>query len=360
MSFKIPRSLKEATRLTRAGKLSEATALIQQALGTGAPTPQKSPRKSAGADRMIDMKPVPASKAKRGAKSAGSRQSSTFTRHQHRGAKGSLEYLLYTPANLQPQAPLVLMLHGCSQSAEDFARGTGMNALADELGFLIAYPQQSSGANMQGCWNWFRPGDQRRDRGEPQMIAGITREVIESADADPRRVYVAGLSAGGAAAVIMAETHPDIYAACGVHSGLAHGAADSLASALSAMRAGSSSSASKSGVFVPVITFHGDRDTTVAGINSEQIIAAAGDRAPQPLNCDTSTGTSAGGRAFTRKLCTGPEGEIVIEQWTVHGAGHAWSGGDATGSYTDPSGPDASREMIRFFLQHRRPDAAIA
>ena len=356
MSNPAPDSMTEATRLTRMGKLSEATSLIQRLLsGRSAPEPGSAGRKPT-VTGALDLKPgfvrhLEAKKLKAGRK-PGAR--GAFSRHTYVGMGGALDYMLFIPSGLKEGAPLVVMLHGCTQTAEDFARGTGMNDLAEEIGVVVVYPEQSAGANMQRCWNWFRPDDQDRDHGEPQLIAGITREAIDMTDADTSRIYVAGLSAGGAAAAIMAETHPDLYAACGIHSGLSHGAADSMMGAFTAMRSGASNGANACGTFTPVITFHGDRDTTVAGINSDQIIAAASARASGSLLTSSSNGTSSGGQRYTREISTDQEGKTCLEQWTLHGAGHAWSGGQASGSYTDPAGPDASREMLRFFLQHRQ------
>jgi poly(hydroxyalkanoate) depolymerase family esterase len=265
-----------------------------------------------------------------------------------------MAYRLYRPVGAAPGMPLVVMLHGCTQSADDFARGTAMNQLADEFGFLVAYPEQNQAANPQKCWNWFRPEDQRRDRGEPALLAGITREVIAEHGADPKRVYIAGLSAGGAAAAVMAAEYPDLFAAVGVHSGLACGAAHDMPSAFAAMKRGGrdASRGRKGRRFVPVITFHGDRDTIVSEVNSREIVAAASAAAGAPLRVVTSQGREAG-RPYVRQASVGPDGKAMIEQWTIKGSGHAWSGGDAAGSYTDPVGPAASREMIRFFLEHR-------
>jgi poly(hydroxyalkanoate) depolymerase family esterase len=232
-----------------------------------------------------------------------------------------------------------------------------MNAAAEGYGCLVAYPGQISSANHSKCWNWFRFADQARDRGEPSLIAGIAREVIKNYAIDPRRVYVAGLSAGGAAAAIMGAAYPDLFAAIGVHSGLACGAAHDLPSALAAMRQGQSAphrrdktGSGELGRMVPTIVFHGDRDTTVHPLNGDCVIAHAALGAA--LDQRVTRGSVPGGHAYTLTSHFGSNGEIVLEQWVIHGAGHKWSGGSAAGSYTDPHGPDATREMLRFFFQH--------
>lgn len=341
-------AMMEALQLTRAGNLADATRLIQNAL-SGDPSPIAPRALDAGV--IIDLTPNVRPANAKAAKPL-SDQGGAFLQHRYRGSAGTLDYWLYIPAGVQPMMPLVVMLHGCTQSPEDFARGTDMNRLADELGFLVAYPGQTRAANAQKCWNWFRPGDQARGKGEPAMIAAATQQVIEDHACDPRRVYIAGLSAGGAAAAVMGEAYPDLYAAIGIHSGLACGAARDMPSALSAMRGGGSS-VGTSPHFVPVITFHGDSDHTVSEINSRHIVAAAL-RSTDRLNINTEKGTSPGGRRYTREVSSDAQGRAVIEQWTIHGAGHAWAGGARTGSYTDPAGPDASREMIRFFLTHTK------
>jgi poly(hydroxyalkanoate) depolymerase family esterase len=266
---------------------------------------------------------------------------------------GSRAYKLYVPSGYNEQPlPLVVMLHGCTQSPDDFAAGTRMNDLAEESTFLVAYPAQAQSANTSKCWNWFSPADQQRDRGEPSLLAGITRQVMRDFRVEPGRVYIAGLSAGGAAAAIMGSTYPDLYAAIGVHSGLACGAASDIPSAFAAMRQGRSDLArapGRVGRAVPTIVFHGDRDTTVNPVNGDQVIAQS--KAVASLRTTVTTGEASGGIRYTCTVQADGNGRSVLEQWVLHGAGHAWSGGSSAGSYTEPRGPDASREMIRFFLQ---------
>lgn len=288
-----------------------------------------------------------------------------FEEHIHTAAAGTLAYKLYIPSGYRGQPlPLVVMLHGCTQSPDDFAAGTRMNALAEEQLFLVAYPAQSLSTSATKCWSWFSPEDQQRGRGEPALIAGITREIIRDYAVDPDRVYIAGLSAGGAAAAIMGATYPDLYAAIGVHSGLAYGAADDMPSALAAMRQGGASQVASThrhqgpdgkAPLVPTIVFHGDRDTTVNPVNADQVIA--GSPGVAHLRKTLGQGESAGGIHYTRSIYADDAGRAQLEQWVLHGIGHAWSGGSSDGSYTEPRGPDASCEMLRFFMEHPRTAA---
>jgi poly(hydroxyalkanoate) depolymerase family esterase len=255
----------------------------------------------------------------------------------------SRSYRLFVPNKLPPSPSLIVMLHGCSQSPEDFAAGTRMNDLAGPHGFLVLYPEQTSSANLQRCWNWFNPADQQRDQGEPSLIAGMTRAVIAEFGVDPARVFVAGLSAGGAEAAILGATYPELYTAIGIHSGLACGAAHDMASAFAAMRQGKPGNGT---ISRPAIIFHGDRDSTVNLANANALAAQLGNAD----DAHTEHGEIPGGLAYTRLVRPAYANHPQMEQWTIHGAGHAWSGGSSAGSFTDPKGPDASAEMLRFFL----------
>ncbi len=274
-----------------------------------------------------------------------------FEQRTFANSAGSRTYKLFVPSGCVGQAvPLLVMLHGCRQSPDDFAVGTRMNELAEEQSFLVAYPAQSTAANASRCWNWFKATDQERDQGEPSLIAGITREIMRDFNVAPARVSIAGLSAGGAAAAIMGATYPDLFAAVGVHSGLACGAALDMPSAFAAMRTGAR--ALKRPGAVRTIVFHGDRDMTVSAVNGDQVIAQSG--SATNLRTSVCQGQSPHGARYTRTVYTDQSGHEMMEQWVVHGLGHAWSGGSPAGSYTDPRGPDASREMARFFFQNRQ------
>jgi poly(hydroxyalkanoate) depolymerase family esterase len=401
----------EATRLTRAGRLTEATTLIQRMLrgetapdmtfgisDDMAPTGRElqiidaKPETIEGTDRpLLDaatsaqphmfralrgsldrvkrrfglglqglMRPAPVSVPD--IVPAGGK----FVEATYSNPAGSRAYKLYIPSGYQGQTlPLVVMLHGCTQSPDDFAAGTRMNVIAEEQTCLVVYPAQPTDANPAKCWNWFRPADQRRGQGEPSLVAGITRQVMRDYSVDPQRVYIGGLSAGAAAAVVMGATYPDLYAAIGVHSGLACGVANDLPSAFAAMRrgdliapsgAGDISAVPGDGLVVPTIVFHGDRDTTVHPRNGDHVIARS--MRTTISQKKVYRGRVPGGHAYTRTIHTDASGRAILEHWEIHGAGHAWSGGSPAGSYTDPRGPDAAREMVRFFLEHSLPTAA--
>jgi poly(hydroxyalkanoate) depolymerase family esterase len=348
--------LDQATRLVRAGRLSEATALIQAELA--AASGRTAPSVPPAAYRIPERPPLQVPSPTATPRVAEEHWPGRFLRCTYRGAAGSRDYRLYIPtASTGHPAPLVVMLHGGTQTPEDFAAGTRMNEHAERVGFLVAYPEQSRQANPGGYWNWFRPEDQQRGRGEPGIVAGITREVIDQHGADPDRVYVAGLSAGGAMTAIMAATHHDLYAAAGIHSGLAHAAAHDLPSAYAAMRTGPGSASRPPGEgHIPVIVFHGESDATVAPINADRIVAHAA-RAQHATPAVTTTHPGeAGERGYVRRDYHDPGGRLVIEDWRIMQAGHAWSGGSPRGSFTDPAGPDASAEFVRFFIAHTRHD----
>lgn len=274
---------------------------------------------------------------------------------------GKLAYKLYTPTgSSRRRLPLVVMLHGCGQSAADFAVGTDMNKLADERGFLVLYPQQSTSANLGRCWNWHSPLDQKRGSGEPAIIAALTAHIISTSKANSTRVYIAGISAGGAAAAIIAAAYPDLYIAAGVHSGLAVGEVRTLRGALSAMRNGpGAAGVTKTARPPPCIVFHGDQDRVVHPSNASGFLSHLLRSSPRSLTSRTQRGRSSGGREFTRTVYGHGLRDVLLEDWTVHGSGHAWSGGSPAGSHTDPAGPDASREMIRFFLARKRLVAKV-
>ncbi len=292
-----------------------------------------------------------------------------FLDAEYGNAAGLRAYKLYIPGGYRGRpVPLVVMLHGCSQSPDELAAGTRMNVLAEEQTFITVYPAQSAHANFQRCWNWYKPADQRRDGGEPSLIAGLTRQVMADYAIDPRRVYIAGLSAGAAAAVIMGAVYKDLYAAIGVHSGVPYGAANGFLSAFAAMRRGqpvttppSPDGAETAGgwAITPTIVFHGDQDTTVNPANGERVILQSRSAAPTALVVKHETGQVPLGRAYSRTLYLDAAGRIVLEHWVIHGSGHAWSGGCASKSYMDALGPDAAREMLRFFFSHQLSAARL-
>jgi poly(hydroxyalkanoate) depolymerase family esterase len=346
-------SMAEATRLMQSGDLQAATAAIQAALGGAAmPSGAANAYNAANAD-VID---VEAHEVKREAQAPQNQAepaqqvkpgpSGQFISASHTEAAGTRKYKLYIPpASFDAPLPLVVMLHGCTQNPDDFAAGTGMNDVARQRGFYVLYPAQTQHANSSRCWNWFKHNHQKRSRGEPAILAGMTRAVMGRYNIDPQRVYVAGLSAGGAMAAILGDAYPDLFAAVGVHSGLPTGSAANVQGALSVMQTGAAASL-RSTASPPTIVFHGDKDATVHPANGEQVVAAsAGVSKPE-----TSRARSDNGRDYTRRVYTDAGDRVVAEHWAVHGAGHAWSGGSARGSYTDATGPDATEEMLRFFF----------
>lgn len=385
MTTHFARGMTKATELTKAGKLTEATALIQTLLSDKTPEATTMPDSTIiegeftpldGINRADTAKSEPAPRATKKPRAslretlrkiaAGGMpgharvpksrvplpNGAEFITLTHRAAGDQRDYKLYVPSNRPSAAmPLIVMLHGCTQSPDDFAAGTGMNALAEQHGFLVAYPAQPIGANPNKCWNWYKAEDQGRDRGEPALIAGLTRDILRDYPVDQGRIYVAGLSAGGATAAIMGAAYPDLFGAVGVHSGLAIGSAADIPQAFSAMRSGSSGKLSVK--TVPTIVFHGVADTTVHPRNGDAVMAQALSSLGG-LKGVQNKGKSAGGRSYRQTRYTDQNGRTMCEHWEIDGAGHAWAGGQSEGSYTDPTGPSASQEMLRFFLQHAR------
>ena len=370
----IQRALASAGLDTQAGLMHDVSETIRCALGGSGPAGQATPDETdaaidVGARRMPDGEGADASPIIDPLHGAGRQRPGSFESHQFSNGAGSRSYKTYVPAGA-PSAPraMVVMLHGCTQSADDFAAGTQMNRLADAHGFLVVYPEQAAHANASKCWNWFKPQDQLRGAGEPALIAGIVRAVAQGHGADPHRIFVAGLSAGAAMAVVLGETYPELFAGVGAHSGLPYGSAHDIASALAAMKGGRSGlpglkvqpADAKAGrkravQAVPIIVFHGDRDHTVQQTNGADIARQARQAhgaqfGGAALRESTQAGLAKGGRRYSRTVHADAQGRLQIESWTLHGAGHAWSGGHASGSYTDVTGPDASAEMVRFFL----------
>jgi poly(hydroxyalkanoate) depolymerase family esterase len=335
-----------------------ATALIQDALRNAGLMPGAQGAARAPFADLGDLKDMPAGdwRARFDARQARPQRAPTpdapgqFLAGSFGNGAGTRRYRLYVPARAASgPRPLVVMLHGCQQSAADFAAGTAMNRLAEEQDCLVLYPDQERGANSSNCWNWFDAAHQQREQGEPSILAGMTRQVVREHGADPRRVYVAGLSAGGAMAAVMGAAYPELYAAVGVHSGLPVGAARDLMSGLNAMKGKHLRGADRTlRRRVPLIVFHGDQDAVVHPSNGEVLVRQfLGDGTVREIE---ERGKGSAGRGHTRTTALDDAGRVVAEHWIVHGAGHAWAGGDPAGSYTDAAGPDASAEMLRFFL----------
>lgn len=377
--------MREATQLTQAGRLNEATAAIQRALhganaGGAAPVTAKTwAGGSACGDASAEAAPLvlegcvfEIDEQDPGAPETQTRTDTPagageFTAGTHTHGALTRRFKLYTPPGQSDRPmPLVVMLHGCTQNPDDFAAGTGMNQRAREQGFCVLYPEQSQDANPSRCWNWFKHNHQQRGHGEPALLASMVQTMIKQHGLDPRRVFIAGLSAGGAMAAIVAAAYPEIFAAVGVHSGLPTGAASNVAEALMVMRSGelgivmpgkgrglgaATKGPLRPQTTVPTIVFHGDQDTTVHPRNGEQVIAAVmGSGASGPR---VEQGVSTRGRRYTRSTRHADHGRALTEHWLVHGAGHAWSGGSVAGTYTDATGPDATLEMLRFFFEQR-------
>ncbi len=344
MNEDLAAALRRSLEQTRAGNPAEATRLIQEALGQrAAPTagePARPRRRLSQVLEGLARRPPGVNPAARGRRpSVEVPQGAVFEARRHDGPNGAQDYRLYRPSGHKPVRGMILMLHGCTQTPEDFAVGTRMNAVAEREGLLVAYPEQTRSRNPSLCWNWFNPRDQGRSGGEAAALADLAGAVADEHGLPAGAVFAAGLSAGGAMAAILAHSHPETFAGAGVHSGLAPGSALDVVSAFAAMRGDPAPGAMP--LRAPAIIFHGSADATVAPVN-------AGRLAGQLDGTETRSGAGPG-RRFDVLSGRNAEGRPV-EVWRIDGAGHAWSGGDAGGSYTDPLGPDASSEMVRFFL----------
>jgi poly(hydroxyalkanoate) depolymerase family esterase len=308
--------------------------------------------------------------------------SGQFLTKRFSASVGSRDYKLYLPSGYADvPLPLVVMLHGCTQDPDDFALGTRANRWAESRRLIVVYPQQIRRANAHRCWNWFRPVDQDRGRGEPAIIAGITQQVIDEFHVDAQRVYVVGMSAGGAMAAVVGRAYPEMFAAIGIHSGLPAGVAQDVPSALALMKAGHTPLATNApyvamGPYLiqrtdsasnlteratPLIVLQGDADRTVNPANADRLVQAALDayrlNGNSPLQSSVQTiAPTQGSYGYRRTQHVALNGARMIEQWDIHGAGHAWSGGNAAGSHTDAHGPDATKVMLDFFEQHVVPD----
>src|ERR1700729_1948730 len=379
MKYRVLDVMNDALGLVKKSDLRGATALIRKALsgetategGAGdakAPSPRPSakviplpPRRPLGETlRALRVRPImppglPDAPETGPAPDFGER----FLKRTYSGPAGSLNHRLYVPADHEGQElALVIMLHGCAQDPEDFARGTRMNELAEEFDLIIAYPHQPRLANPNGCWNWFDRRHQNRGSGEPAKLAGLAQALAKEFDVRRERVFAAGLSAGGAMAEVLAATYPDVFDAVGIHSGLPYKSAGDVPSAFAAMKGTAAfdpAPLAASGRHVRKIIFHGLADSTVNPVNGEHIFDEV-EREETSLARSDLDWPIEGGRV-SRTAVKDADGRPVAEQWLVEGGGHAWFGGDPRGSFTQTVGLDASRVMVRFFLAQRLADA---
>jgi poly(hydroxyalkanoate) depolymerase family esterase len=276
-------------------------------------------------------------------------------------SSGARRYKVFVPSTYDGSRalPLVVMLHGCTQDPEDVARGTRLNSVAESKSVIVVYPEQADAFNPKKCWNWYDAAHQKRDAGEPDIIAGITREVMKTYKVDPNRVYIGGLSAGAAMASIVAFAYPDVFAAAAFHSGIPYGAATNVMEGLAAMQGAkkdADSLAAKAKALmggrtrtIPSIIFQGKSDHVVNVANADQLalqMTALAESMP------SSKGTDNPGIAADYHYTRSVRANGVVEVWTIDELGHAWSGGSKEGTFTDEHGPNAAAEMMRFFLEH--------
>jgi|GEM_PF-1792847 len=288
----------------------------------------------------------------------------TATTEQHAGRN----VRVFVPTKPAAPAPLVVMLHGCTQTPDAFADATKMDEVAEEAGFVVAYPEEPPSAIASRCWQWWEPAHQARDAGEPKLLATIVDGVVAAHGVDKDQVYAAGISAGGAMTVILGATYPDRFAAVGVLAGLEYKAATTLSAALSASSQGGPSPAAQGALahaamgsrarVVPAFVLHGSADSVVAKVNGDQVAAqwlhVAGVVLGEGAIERGSAVPGEDGRPFTRVVHRNKgNGAAIVEHFVVEGLGHAWPGGRDGGSYSDPRGPDASRLLWSFFRGRR-------
>lgn len=300
------------------------------------------------------------------------------------GELGDYRYYYYEPVfhDAQRPLPLVVVLHGCKQDAADIAKGTRFNALADEGRFIVLYPETEAAlTNPYGCWLWWRPDHQRRNSGEPQLIVQMVELLKNRVKIDPDRVYVTGISSGGAMSTILASVYPDVFAAAGVHSGMAYGAASSAVCGLGVMRHGFADPQGHGDLayhhqgdrhrMVPAILFQGTGDSVVSRVNTDQLVeqlaqmndlADDGDGQNESFDDavdDTETARVDGGYEYAVYKYRDNIDRVVLQKVLVDRLEHAWSGGSEEGSYTDPKGPDATAMMWDFFRQWSLKDTPL-
>jgi poly(hydroxyalkanoate) depolymerase family esterase len=287
-------------------------------------------------------------------------------------AAGTRAYRGYVPSTYTPGTamPLIVVLHGCTQTADSIRQLTRYDQLAEAKGFIAVFPEQPPSANFLRCWNFFLDAHMHRGTGEPSLIAGITNWVRQRYTVDPRRIYVAGLSAGGAMASVMGASYPDLYAAVGIGSGCEYAATATCAGWRSsdptkAAQAAYAEMGQRARV-LPVIAFQGDKDFTVPPVNADQLVkqwtitadladdhVANGSVSGTPTT--TLTGQVPNGRAYTTRYYADADGRELVQYWSVHGMSHAWSGGCSCALHADPQGPDATAAMYAFLMSHPMP-----
>ncbi|MDQ3077703.1 MAG: PHB depolymerase family esterase [Pseudomonadota bacterium] len=256
---------------------------------------------------------------------------------------GKLRAAIYLPESLRPGAPLVVVLHGCTQNAAGFNRGSGWSELADRHGFALLYPEQRRGNNPNLCFNWYAPADARRGRGEAASIRQMVVKMIAAHDVDPARIFVTGLSAGGAMTAVMLATYPELFAGGAIIAGLPFATADTVSEALERMRgqggpddrklAALTAGASKhDGPWPTLSVWHGSSDTIVDPVNAEAIVSQW--RSVQGIEAAPATVETVDGHR--RRAWTDAKGREVIEQYDISGMGHGVpldsAGNDSVGS----------------------------